>query len=105
MTFGKLRAIEAAAGGGSPKAAESAEAPAQDVPDQDVPVKAQAPEVSLPLEVCSNELDIALANSMRRVHPCIGGQLPDSDDCCMTGGGSGSYPAAEPGRSQGARHA
>ena len=50
MTFGKLRAIEAAAGGGSSKAAESAEAPAQDVPDQETPVKAQAPEVSLLLE-------------------------------------------------------
>ncbi|CAK0731645.1 hypothetical protein CVIRNUC_000023 [Coccomyxa viridis] len=48
MTFGKLRAIEAAAGGGSPKAAESAEAPAQDVPEQEVPVKAQAPEVAAP---------------------------------------------------------
>ena len=107
MTFGKLRAIEAAAGGGSPKAAESAEAPAQDVPEQEVPVKAQAPEVSLLPEVCPDELGIALTNPMRRAHLCIGGQLPDTGDCCMTGGGSGSGfdPTAEPGRAQGARHA
>lgn len=52
MTFGKLRAIEAAAGGGPPKPAESAGPPARDVPDQETPVKAEAPEVSLPLEGC-----------------------------------------------------
>ena len=58
MTFGKLRAIEAAAGGGAPKVAESAGPPAQDVPDQEIPVKAEAPEVSLLLEEFSDELDV-----------------------------------------------
>ena len=62
MTFGKLRAIEAAAGGGSSKAAESAEASAE---DQEATAKAEAPEVSLLQEGSSDQ------PNLRCTHCCL----------------------------------